>query len=110
MNFLLNLPDVKNGEEVFETIENTKSFVIERIVSNNAVSPAKGWHEQPTDEWVMVLQGSATIETEQKTYELHTGDTCFLKAMQKHKVIYTSAQPVCVWLAVHEKNEDVIGK
>jgi len=102
-NFLCNLPKLQNGEEVFEVIAESESFIIERIVSNNAISPQEGWYEQSHDEWVMVIQGSAIIQTEESKIELHTGDTLFLPAHSKHKVIFTSTVPFCVWLAVHQK-------
>jgi cupin 2 domain-containing protein len=104
MNFLSNVPDVQSGDEYFEIINETDSFIIERIVSNNAVSPADGWYDQDHDEWVMVMQGAAVIETHSGKTELHSGDTFFIPAGIKHKVIYTSANPVCIWLAVHQKN------
>lgn len=103
MNFLHQLPLVSSGKEVFETIAETDSFIIERIVSNNAIAPAEGWFYQQHDEWVMVLQGRAIIETETDVIDLHAGDTLLLKAHTKHKVVFTSSVPVCVWLAVHEK-------
>lgn len=102
-NFLRNLPKLLNGEEVFEVIAESESFIIERIVSNNAVSPSQGWYDQPHDEWVMVIQGSAMIHTEESDIELHTGDTFFIPAHKKHRVDFTSTVPVCVWLAVHQK-------
>jgi len=106
MNFLHNLPKVESGEEVFEIIADTQSFFIERIVSNNATSPAEGWYNQDHDEFVMVLQGKAILLVDNTEHELHTGDTLLIPAGIRHKVVYTSAEPVCVWLAVHEKRKD----
>ncbi len=34
---------------------------IERIVSEGHTSPESGWYEQKRHEWVIVLQGAATI-------------------------------------------------
>ncbi len=102
-NFFQSLPDVPAGEEVFEPFIESETFFVERIVSNNSVPPKEGWYEQSQDEWVMVIQGSAVLEFENQTVELHSGDTYLIKAMTKHKVAYTSSNPVCVWLAVHSK-------
>jgi len=102
-NILMNLPEPSDGEEVFEVMEETEAFLIERIVSNNAVSPQQGWYEQDHDEWVILLQGSSIIQTSESTIELHKGDTLLIKAFEKHKVIYTSSIPHCVWIAVHQK-------
>lgn len=103
MNFLSNVPEVNSGSEYFEIIKDSDSFLIERIVSNNAVSPAEGWYDQDHDEWVLIMQGAAVIETESEKFELRSGDTFFIPANLKHRVIYTSAIPVCIWLAVHQK-------
>ncbi|NEO01320.1 MAG: cupin, partial [Moorea sp. SIO3I7] len=34
-------------------------------------------------------------------FKLKPGDYLFIKAHQKHRVEYTSAEPPCIWLAVH---------
>jgi len=106
-NFFLNFTEPKDGEEIFEVIHECDDFLIERIGSNNAKSPSEGWYEQGHNEWVMVLQGSAVIETPESQHELHRGDTLFIRAHLKHKVIYTSSSPVCIWIAVHSKPQSL---
>jgi cupin 2 domain-containing protein len=104
-NIMMKLSEPGDGEEIFEIIEETESFLIERIISNNAASPAEGWYEQDHDEWVMILQGSAVIEMSGSTFELFRGDSLLIRASEKHRVIYTSSLPLCVWIAVHQKNK-----
>jgi len=33
--------------------------------------------------------------------ELGKGDYVLIPPMQKHRVVYTSQEPPCIWLAVH---------
>lgn len=102
-NFFENLPSVKNGEELIETISESSSIKVERIISNNSIAPKNGWFEQENEEWVMLIQGSAKIQFQEKEIELFTGDTLFIPAKTKHKVTYTSSIPICIWLAIHTK-------
>jgi len=105
LNFLANIPKIADNSEIIEVIQETNDFFIERIISSNHSSPEKGWYSQNHDEWVMLLQGSATIEFENsKQIDLTTFDTLHISAYTKHKVIYTSTQPYCIWLAIHSKH------
>ncbi len=105
MNFLANIPKVADKTEIIEVVQETKDFVIERIISSNSSSPAKGWYNQDHDEWVMVLQGSAIIEFENlQQIDLSSYDSLYIPAFTKHKVVYTSSQPYCIWLAIHSKH------
>ncbi len=74
---------------------------IERIISNGHTSPETGWYDQVQSEWVIVLQGSASIEFENEgVTELGAGDHLNIPAQQKHRVVRTSASPPTIWLAV----------
>jgi cupin 2 domain-containing protein len=47
------------------------------------------------------LQGNARIEfLNSETISLKNGDYLFIPAHKKHRVMYTSAEPLCIWLAV----------
>ena len=48
-------------EEVFQEILRTETFRIERIVSRGQASPPGFWYDQETDEWVLLVSGSATL-------------------------------------------------
>jgi len=50
---------------------------------------------------VVILQGEAEIEFEDKKQKLGKGDHLLLPKMVKHRVSRTSKDPFCLWLAVH---------
>lgn len=71
---------------------------IERILS------ASGPCDQAQDEWVLLLQGRAVLEVKGQRITLDAGDALFLPAHTPHSVLNTSAEPACIWLAVHIGN------
>ena len=90
------------SEEVFETLAQSGAVKIERIVSRGHTSPPSGWYDQAQDEWVIVLQGSATLAfADGATVDLREGDYLTIPAHRRHRVASTSSQPETVWLAVH---------
>ncbi len=100
-NIWRNLPSGSDGEEVFEEILKAGNVRIERITSNGQISPGNFWYDQPENEWVILLQGEAIIGfTDGVETRLKGGDYLFLPAHQKHRVVHTSREPPCIWLAV----------
>lgn len=92
----------KPGEEVLETLAGNDQIRIVRIVSNNAETPVNTWYEQEEDEWVVVLQGNGVVEIEDgETINLNPGDWIHFPPFVRHRVAQTSADPPCIWLAVH---------
>ena len=87
-------------EELFENIVSTKNIKIERIISKGHTSPSYGWYDQEENEWVILLEGEASIEFEDKTIHLKKGDYINIPSHQKHKVIKTSKNPPAIWLAI----------
>jgi len=90
--------------ELFEPIINTNNVYIERIISTGQVSPDDTWYNQDCDEWVLLLQGEARLlldHAQGEIVSLKAGDYVLLPAHRKHRVIYTSSQPPCIWLAIH---------
>jgi len=95
---LADLPD----EEIVEILAETDAVRIERIVSSGQVSPPGFWYDQPRDEWVVLLQGSATLEWDDgRRRDLLPGESLIIPAGEKHRVRETSANPPCIWLVVH---------
>jgi len=89
-------------EEVFETLRQKGKVKIERIISSGQSSPASGWYDQEQDEWVIVLQGSATLAfADGSAVDLAEGDYLDIPAHTKHRVTRTSSQPPTLWLAIH---------
>lgn len=94
----------KKNEEIFERIIQTENVKIERIISTGQITPQNQWYEQEQQEWVMLLQGEAQLLMDKDNGEiisLKKGDYYFIVAKRKHRVIYTSTQPACIWLAIH---------
>ena len=99
-NLLAQLPTLFDAE-VFETICRSEHVRIERIVSRGHTSPSSGWYDQEEQEWVVVLQGAATLRFDDGS-EVHLGhgDHLNIPAHRKHKVSWTATDRVTIWLAV----------
>lgn len=90
--------------ELFEKIIEGRDIKIERIVSKGHVTAEGEWYDQELDEWVVLLQGEAVIQYRDKTEKkLNSGDYLFIESHVRHRVSYTSSDPVCIWLTVHGK-------
>jgi bis(5'-nucleosidyl)-tetraphosphatase len=85
--------------ELFDTLLQTANVVVERIVSS--ARPEPRMYVQAQDEWVLLLEGRALVEMAGKQLELHAGDYLFIPARTPHRVLATTPEPRCVWLAVH---------
>ncbi len=100
MNIFQNIPiDLSN--EIFEDIFLSPNLKIERIVSDGHSSPNDFWYDQDQNEWVIVLQGSAELEFEDKTISLVVGDYELIPSHKKHRVASTSSIQPTIWLAIH---------
>jgi cupin 2 domain-containing protein len=94
------------NKETFETILKYPGLHIEKIVSNGQTTPEGEWYDSDKAEWVVLLQGSAIIEIENgKQVHLTAGDHLLIEAHKKHRVIYTSQNPHCIWIGVHFNTE-----
>jgi cupin 2 domain-containing protein len=99
---IYELPLGINQVEKFEQIVSGKDILIERIISTGQTTAEGQWYDQDHDEWVILLQGEATIAYEDGRLEqLSAGDYLLIPTHQKHRVEYTSIEPPCIWLAVH---------
>jgi cupin 2 domain-containing protein len=85
------------GTEIFSTLYENPALRIARIVSVNVHNSE--WYDQTTDEWVVLLKGTAVIEFEQRKKTLKEGDYLFIRRHERHRVASTSAD--AVWLALH---------
>ena len=102
-NILGSLPkDLKS--ELIEDIIRSSSVRIERIVSKGHTSPDSGWYDQDMNEWVMVIEGRASLGFEDGSKcDLAAGDYITIPAHIKHKVVWTDPNQITVWLAVFYK-------
>jgi cupin 2 domain-containing protein len=99
-NVLANLP-CDLPEELFTTLLQAPGVRIEWIVSHGHKSPDGFWYDQPTNEWVLVLQGAAKIEFEDGTLEMRPGDYVDIPAHKRHRVAWTTPDEPTIWLSVH---------
>lgn len=102
-NLFADLPSGREAEERFETLLDRPGLRIERIVSTGQASPDGFWYDQPQDEWVVLLSGSAGLrfEGEPEVRTLRPGDWLHIPARMKHRVEWTDAAQPSVWLAAH---------
>jgi len=99
---IFDLPELPLPEELTTILIENNNIRIERIVSTGQVS---GWYDQDETEFVVLLEGSATIEYENNKYILLSkGDTLLIKPHERHRVSFTSDDPPCVWLCVFYSN------
>ena len=89
----------KEEENFFEIFKN-ETIKIEKIVSNGQISPENFWYEQEKSEFILLLEGFAILEFENREVELKKGDCINIKAKQKHRVKFTSLDEPTIWVAV----------
>jgi len=88
---------IPNSGEDFNTLFEGKNIKIVRIVSSDNVEPQE--YIQDEDEYVILLEGRATLEIDGKIKKLVSGDALLIPAKTPHKVLKTSKG--ALWLAVH---------
>lgn len=91
---------VDKTEEFFFEIFRNETIKIEKIVSNGQTSPENFWYEQEKSEFILLLEGFAILEFENREVELKKGDCINIKAKQKHRVKFTSLNEPTIWFAV----------
>lgn len=89
----------KTEEKFFEIFKN-ETIKVEKIVSNGQKSPENFWYEQEKSEFILLLEGFAILEFEDKKVELVKGDCLNIEAFQKHRVKFTSLEKPTIWFAV----------
>lgn len=93
----------RNLEEIIETLCAHGNVRIERIISHGHASPEGFWYDQEQHEWVMLLEGTATLRFEDEVVALKPGDHVYIAAHRKHRVDWTTPDSATIWLAVHFK-------
>lgn len=104
-NLFRDLPRAPLADERIDTLLARPGLRIERIVSTGQASPPGFWYDQPQHEWVLLLQGAASVTVDgpdgAHTVQLAAGDSLELPAHCRHRVEATQADPPTVWLALH---------
>ncbi|HEY9190830.1 MAG TPA: cupin domain-containing protein [Sulfurovum sp.] len=95
----MNLYDTVTPQsgETFTTLLAHKNIKINRIVSSENVEAAEYLQEE--DEWLVLLEGKATLLLAEEERTLTKGDTLFIPSKTPHRVLDT--QRGTLWLTVH---------
>lgn len=96
INNIFSLKKPQNGEESFSTLFQNQHIRIEGIRSERKVLGEV--YNQQEDEWVLLMQGRASLKLEEKFYELKSGDHLFIPRHTPHQVISTDEDTI--WLGV----------
>ncbi|SPD75923.1 Cupin domain-containing protein [uncultured Desulfobacterium sp.] len=90
-------------EELIESISGGRGIRIERIVSYGHSSPPGFWYVQDSNEFVLLISGSAGLlfEGEDEIVVMQPGDYLDIPAYKKHRVEWTDQRQPTIWLAVH---------
>ena len=86
----------QNGE-TFTTLLEHKNIKINCIVSSDQLDEKV--YIQEEDEWLVLLEGEATLLLDQKEITLTKGDTLFIPSKTPHRVLRTKSGTL--WLTVH---------
>jgi cupin 2 domain-containing protein len=99
-------------DEISETLLKTKHFKLERVISAGQSTPEGEWYDQDTNEWVIVLSGSAGLlfEGEREAFLMYPGDYIHIQSHQRHRVEWTDPEQKTVWLALHYEKDLELGK
>lgn len=89
-------------EEQFNLLLKSPNCRIDRIVSAGHSSPKGFWYDQENNEFVLLIQGEATLEFEDHLVTLKAGDYLHIPKNCKHRLEKSSIDPVCIWLCVFD--------
>ena len=99
INIFENIVVDKNKEHFFQLLQHD-NVRVEKIVSNGQTTSSSNWYNQEENEFVLLLEGHAIIEFEDKEVELLKGDYLIIEKHIRHRVKYTSNNEPTIWLAV----------
>ncbi len=102
-NIFDQIPSSTVSDEQFSELLARPGLKIERIVSTGQASPPDFWYDQPGSEWVLLIQGEAKLRLadEAAARHLKAGDFLDIPAHKKHRVDWTPADQITIWLAIH---------
>ncbi len=98
-NIFDNIPSTSK-KEIFNTLFQNRDIKIERIVSYGQTSAVDFWYDQEENEFVLLFEGKAEIEFEDKIVTLKSGDYLLIPKHKKHRVSYTALEQTTIWLAI----------
>lgn len=83
--------------ETFTTLLEHKNIKINRIVSSDTLEEKVYLQEE--DEWLVLLEGEATLILEEQKKTLAKGDTLFIPSKTPHRIL--DIKSGTLWLTVH---------
>lgn len=86
----------RSGENL-TTLLSHKNIKINHIVSSDQLEETEYLQEE--DEWLVLLEGEATLLIQDEEKKLQRGDTLFIAAKTPHQILQTTKGTV--WLTVH---------
>lgn len=100
-NIFTNIPD-RLPVELLECLVVNNILRIERIVSRGHKTAEGEWYDQPWEEWVILLEGQATLTFQTgEIVRMKPGDFIRIAAHSRHRVDWTADDSNTIWLAVH---------
>lgn len=89
--------------ELIETLTQSDTVRVERIVSRGHASDPDAWYDQDRHEFVLLLRGQARLQfaPDKRSLTLKPGDYLVIEAHQQHRVDWTDPGHDTVWLTVH---------
>ncbi len=92
-------------DEISETVLKAEHLKLERIISSGQATPPGEWFDQNTNEWVILLSGSAGLrfDEEEEVCVMYSGDYVHIPAHKRHRVEWTDPEQKTVWVALHYK-------
>lgn len=105
MNLFADIPAAL-PQELVTLLHQSPHVRIERIVSRQHATPVGEWYDQQTNEYVVLLTGSAglRIDGRDDLVDMKPGDAILLPVHCRHRVEWTDAACDTIWLAVHVNN------
>jgi cupin 2 domain-containing protein len=109
---LFDLLPQRRADELVDVLLEQGGTRIERIVSTGQASPPGFWYDQPDDEFVVLLSGSAVLRFEEgdRSMPMTPGDWVEIPAHVRHRIDQTDPEQPTVWLAVHRKSSSDRGR
>lgn len=89
--------EIPTEGESFTTFFESDRLTVSRIVSSDRLEPKL--YCQEVDEWVILLEGAATLRIETEVKTLTKGESLYIPAYTPHEVVAT--EQGTLWLALY---------
>ena len=94
-----NILSDKENKEFYDIFKN-ENVRIETIVSNGLTSQKDCWYDLDENQFVMIIEGHAILQFEDKEVEMFKGSYLNIPKNCKHRIKYISTDKPTIWLAV----------